>query len=68
MLGVEEGILDCGRLSRVITDPMHPLTFKRERETAFRKSADFGEIMQSQPEQVEKSLWDGRFLKKSDLF
>ena len=39
-----------------------------ERETAFRKSADFGEIMQDQPEMVEKSLWGGRFLKKSDLF
>lgn len=39
-----------------------------ERDTAFRKSADFGEIMQVQPEKVEKSLWSGRFLKKSDLF
>jgi len=39
-----------------------------ERDTAFRKSADFGEIMQSQPEMTEKSLWGGRFLKKSDLF
>ena len=39
-----------------------------EKETAFRKSADFGEIMQSQPEMTEKSLWGGRFLKKSDLF
>ena len=39
-----------------------------ERETAFRKSADFGEIMQVQPEKVEKSLWSGRFLRKSDLF
>ena len=39
-----------------------------ERDTAFRKSADFGEVMQSQPELVEKSLWSGRFLKKSDLF
>ena len=39
-----------------------------EKETAFRKSADFGEVMQSQPEMVEKSLWGGRFLKKSDLF
>jgi chemotaxis protein histidine kinase CheA len=39
-----------------------------EKDTAFRKSADFGEIMQSQPIKVEKSLWDGRFLGKSDLF
>ena len=27
----EEGILDCGRLSRVITDPLHPLLFKLEK-------------------------------------
>ena len=39
-----------------------------EKETAFRKSADFGEVMQDQPEMVEKSLWAGRFLSKSDLF
>ena len=39
-----------------------------EKETAFRKSADFGEVMQGQPEKVEKSLWDGRFLKSNDLF
>ena len=39
-----------------------------EKDTAFRKSADFGEVMQGQPEMVEKSLWGGRFLKKSDLF
>ena len=39
-----------------------------ERETAFRKSADFGEVMQGQSEKVEKSLWDGRFLKQNDLF
>lgn len=39
-----------------------------EKETAFRKSADYGEVMQDQPEMVEKSLWGGRFLKKSDLF
>ena len=38
-----------------------------EKETAFRKSADFGEVMQDQPEMVEKSLWGGRFLSKSDL-
>ena len=39
-----------------------------EKDTAFRKSADFGEVMQVQPEMAEKSLWGGRFLKKSDLF
>jgi hypothetical protein len=40
-----------------------------EADTAFRKSGDLGEIVQeSEPEQVRKSLWDGRFLKTADLF
>jgi len=33
---LEEGVLDAARLSRVVTDPMHPLTFKMERDTEFR--------------------------------
>lgn len=33
---LEEGVLDAGRLTRVIIDPMHPLSFKRESDTNFR--------------------------------
>jgi cobaltochelatase CobT len=33
---MEEGILDPARLSRVVTDPFSPLSFKQERDTAFR--------------------------------
>ncbi len=33
---LEEGALDAGRLTRIIIDPMHPLSFKRERDTEFR--------------------------------
>ncbi len=33
---LEEGYLDAARLTRVITDPMNPLSFKMERETVFR--------------------------------
>jgi cobaltochelatase CobT len=33
---LEEGLLDCARLSRVVTNPMAPLTFKMEKETEFR--------------------------------
>ena len=33
---LEEGSLDPARLTRVIIDPTHPLTFKRERDTTFR--------------------------------
>ena len=33
---LEEGTLDTARLVRVVTDPMHPLSFKMERDTDFR--------------------------------
>jgi cobaltochelatase CobT len=33
---IEEGILDTAKLMRVIIDPMHPLSFKREKDTNFR--------------------------------
>ena len=33
---LEEGILDPARLSRIVVDPMHPLSFKREKDTNFR--------------------------------
>jgi cobaltochelatase CobT len=33
---LEEGILDAGRLTRVITNPVLPLSFKVEKETDFR--------------------------------
>ncbi len=39
-----------------------------EQDTAFRKSGDIGDVVQFEPEQVQKSLWDGRFLKTTDLF
>jgi cobaltochelatase CobT len=33
---LEEGILDAGRLARVVVNPVHPLSFKQERDTEFR--------------------------------
>src|SRR5437763_10910885 len=33
---LEEGLLDPARLSRIVIDPMHPLSFKREKDTQFR--------------------------------
>ncbi|MFQ5618352.1 MAG: cobaltochelatase subunit CobT [Rhodospirillales bacterium] len=33
---LEEGVLDAGRLARVVVDPVHPLSFKMEKETDFR--------------------------------
>ena len=33
---MEEGLLDAGRLARVVVDPVHPLSFKIEKETEFR--------------------------------
>jgi uncharacterized protein YoxC len=39
-----------------------------EKDTAFRKSGDLGEIVQESPQVVQKSLWGGRFLTNADLF
>jgi len=33
---LEEGQLDPARLSRIVIDPMHPLSFKAEKDTEFR--------------------------------
>ena len=33
---LEEGLLDPARLARIVIDPMHPLSFKREKDTQFR--------------------------------
>ncbi len=33
---LEEGMIDAARLARVVTDPLHPLSFKAERDTEFR--------------------------------
>ncbi len=33
---LEEGLLDPARLQRIIIDPMHPLSFKWEKDTQFR--------------------------------
>ncbi|PHR92877.1 MAG: cobaltochelatase subunit CobT [Robiginitomaculum sp.] len=33
---LEEGMLDAARLTRVVTDPMQPLSFKEEKATEFR--------------------------------
>ena len=33
---LDDGLLDTGRLSRVVTNPLHPLSYKQEKETAFR--------------------------------
>ena len=33
---LEEGMLDAARLSRVVVDPMHPLSYKMEKDMKFR--------------------------------
>jgi cobaltochelatase CobT len=33
---LEEGLLDSARLPRIVIDPLHALSFKREKETTFR--------------------------------
>ncbi|MGH7000320.1 MAG: cobaltochelatase CobT-related protein, partial [Stellaceae bacterium] len=36
---LEEGILDSARLDRVVTNPVYPLSYKREKEMEFRDTA-----------------------------
>jgi cobaltochelatase CobT len=36
---LDEGLLDAGRLARVVVNPMVPLSFKQERDTEFRDTA-----------------------------
>jgi cobaltochelatase CobT len=36
---LEEGILDTARLTRVVIDPLHALSFKHERDAVFRDTA-----------------------------
>src|SRR6202007_2904160 len=33
---LEEGMLDAGRLARIVANPMHALSFKKEKDTNFR--------------------------------
>ncbi len=33
---LDEGLLDAGRLARVVVNPLHSLSYKRERDTEFR--------------------------------
>ncbi len=33
---LEEGLLDCGRLARIVVNPMHPLSYKFEKQSEFR--------------------------------
>mgnify|MGYP003323717285 FL=1 len=36
LFDLDEGILDAGRLSRVVTAPLFPLSYKMEKDTEFR--------------------------------
>ena len=36
LFDLEEGMLDAGRLSRVVTQPLSPLSYKMEKDTEFR--------------------------------
>jgi len=36
LFDLDEGLLDAGRLARIVANPLHSLSFKRETETEFR--------------------------------
>jgi cobaltochelatase CobT len=51
---LEEGMLDAARLTRIITDPTGPLSYKRERDTDFRDTVvtlllDYSGSMRGRP-------------------
>src|SRR5215510_6605842 len=64
---LEEGLLDPARLSRIIVDPLHPLSFKREKDTKFRDTVvtlllDNSGSMRGRPSGVvsRSRSWDSR--------
>lgn len=60
---LEEGLLDAGRLSRIVVNPMLSLSYKRERETEFRDTVvtlliDNSGSMRGRPISVAASCGD----------
>ncbi|MFT9060606.1 MAG: cobaltochelatase subunit CobT, partial [Acetobacter orientalis] len=60
---MEEGLLDAGRLSRVVVNPLLSLSYKRERDTEFRDTAvtlliDNSGSMRGRPISVAASCGD----------
>jgi Zn finger protein HypA/HybF involved in hydrogenase expression len=67
--GVNKAVAGISNEVNTVKDNFGKRVDAVEKDTAFRKSADLGEILQEEPVQImEKSMWGGRFLTNADLF
>ena len=66
--GINKSVAGLSNEVNVVKDSFGKRVDAVEKDTAFRKSADLGEILQEQPVIMEKSTWGGRFLTNADLF
>lgn len=66
--GINKAVAGLGSEVEEVKDKFGKRVDAVEKDTAFRKSADLGEILQEQPVVTQKSLWGGSFLKNADLF
>ena len=67
--GVNKAVAGISNEVNTVKDSFGKRVDAVEKDTAFRKSADLGEILQEEPVQImEKSMWGGRFLTNADLF
>jgi Zn finger protein HypA/HybF involved in hydrogenase expression len=66
--GINKSVAGLSSEVNVVKDSFGKRVDAVEKDTAFRKSADLGEILQEEPVQImEKSMWGGRFLTNADL-
>jgi len=66
--GINKAVAGISNEVNAVKDSFGKRVDAVEKDTAFRKSADLGEILQEQPVQImEKSMWGGRFLTNADL-
>lgn len=66
--GINKSVAGLSDEVNVVKDSFGKRVDAVEKDTAFRKSADLGEILQEEPVQImEKSMWGGRFLTNADL-
>jgi Zn finger protein HypA/HybF involved in hydrogenase expression len=65
--GVNKSVAGISNEVNAVKDSFGKRVDAVEKDTAFRKSADLGEILQEQPVIMEKSMWGGRFLTNADL-
>lgn len=69
--GINKAVAGISHEVETVKDSFGKRVDAVEKDTAFRKSADLGEILQEEPVIMEKSMtsaWGGRFLTNADLF